>query len=648
MITKVEQQAAFDKMMQGLNPAQKRAVDNMEGPVMVIAGPGTGKTQILGARIGKILLESDTRPENILCLTYTDAGVVAMRKRLLDFIGPDAYKVNLYTFHAFCNDIIQENHIFISSTITRESTSQVDLDTFSATTYTGAGSNATFNVDRVGSKYYVALNSAGADYVRLETITIAGTSLGGVSPANDLVITLTSIGATGNVIDFDFTGIGRKGAYVALSDDTSAALSYDSSTWSNATLPQQSDRFSSGLLDDGSSLYKSSAFVAVATGSSTAVLSEDLATFSTSALPGGLDTSTGVDVQYGYLGAGTNRFVVIGQNDTDIAYSDNAGSSWTITSSALPNTGFTSITNGMGLFVAVRTGSNQAAYSADGIAWTATTLPASLNWSKVVWGNGRFIAIANNSVNAAYSLDGINWTATTIATESSALPTDIAYGQGMFVVTSADTNSVCYSEYGLVWNNLTVTANVSGYKLAAFGNPDREPLFCTIADGTTTQVAVSKIGARARGRVNVASEKIFEVKLAEAGSGYGTTPPTITIGDPNNIDDVVFQNRLGNGALGNPSFANRGTGFSAASMEVDGPTSNGNADFLQNGNFVDGNAILVDEKRNHADWAKAMKKLIQNPTWAADLGERLYETVKDKYDLNIVTDHRAQLYKSLK
>ena len=69
---------------------------------------------------------------------------------------------------------------------------------------------------------------------------------------------------------------------------------------------------------------------------------------------------------------------------------------------------------------------------------------------------------------------------------------------------------------------------------------------------------------------------------------------------------------------------------------------------LQNGNFVDGNAILVEEKRNHSDWAKAMKKLIQNPTWAADLGERLYETVKNKYDLNIVTDHRAQLYKSLK
>ena len=92
-----------------LNEKQRLAVNTIEGPVMVIAGPGTGKTQILASRIGKILLETDAMPENILCLTYTDAGVVAMRKRLLQFIGPDAYKVNIYTFHAFCNDVIQEN-----------------------------------------------------------------------------------------------------------------------------------------------------------------------------------------------------------------------------------------------------------------------------------------------------------------------------------------------------------------------------------------------------------------------------------------------------------------------------------------------------------------------------------------------------------
>jgi DNA helicase-2/ATP-dependent DNA helicase PcrA len=109
MATKQEQLVHFQGIYQSLNEAQKKAVDSLEGPVMVIAGPGTGKTQILSARIGKILLDTDTRPENILCLTYTDAGVMAMRKRLLGFIGPDAYKVNIYTFHAFCNDIIQDN-----------------------------------------------------------------------------------------------------------------------------------------------------------------------------------------------------------------------------------------------------------------------------------------------------------------------------------------------------------------------------------------------------------------------------------------------------------------------------------------------------------------------------------------------------------
>ena len=99
----------FSEEYEKLNEKQRLAVDTIEGPVMVIAGPGTGKTQILASRIGKILLETDAQPGNILCLTYTDAGAMAMRKRLLQFIGPDAYKVNLYTFHAFCNDVIQEN-----------------------------------------------------------------------------------------------------------------------------------------------------------------------------------------------------------------------------------------------------------------------------------------------------------------------------------------------------------------------------------------------------------------------------------------------------------------------------------------------------------------------------------------------------------
>jgi glycosyltransferase involved in cell wall biosynthesis len=68
---------------------------------------------------------------------------------------------------------------------------------------------------------------------------------------------------------------------------------------------------------------------------------------------------------------------------------------------------------------------------------------------------------------------------------------------------------------------------------------------------------------------------------------------------------------------------------------------------LKNGNFVDGNALLVDEHKNHSDWSKYVKKLIQNPNMITDMGERLYETVKDTYDLRNVTKNRAEWYKTL-
>ncbi|GIV33862.1 MAG: DNA-dependent ATPase [Chitinophagales bacterium] len=99
----------FQLELRKLNKAQLQAVQTIEGPVMVIAGPGTGKTQVLSARIGYILENTDARAENILCLTYTDSGALAMRKRLLQLIGADAYRLNISTFHSFCNNVIQAN-----------------------------------------------------------------------------------------------------------------------------------------------------------------------------------------------------------------------------------------------------------------------------------------------------------------------------------------------------------------------------------------------------------------------------------------------------------------------------------------------------------------------------------------------------------
>jgi DNA helicase-2/ATP-dependent DNA helicase PcrA len=97
----------FDERYAKLNAGQKMAVDEIDGPVLVVAGPGTGKTEILTLRIGNILQKTDARPENILALTFTDAAASNMRKRLATLIGSPAYRVAIETFHSFCNNVIQ-------------------------------------------------------------------------------------------------------------------------------------------------------------------------------------------------------------------------------------------------------------------------------------------------------------------------------------------------------------------------------------------------------------------------------------------------------------------------------------------------------------------------------------------------------------
>lgn len=99
----------FDEAYNRLNPAQKQAVDTIDGSVMVVAGPGTGKTQILTLRIANILLTTDINPENILALTFTESAVYQMRKRLVSIMGTPGYRVQIYTFHGFANEIIQQN-----------------------------------------------------------------------------------------------------------------------------------------------------------------------------------------------------------------------------------------------------------------------------------------------------------------------------------------------------------------------------------------------------------------------------------------------------------------------------------------------------------------------------------------------------------
>lgn len=92
----------------GLNQNQKRAVEYIDGPLLVLAGPGTGKTQLLSEKVAYILKNTDAAPENILCLTFTDTGALNMRERLKTIIGVDAMKVNIGTYHAFGTEILAQ------------------------------------------------------------------------------------------------------------------------------------------------------------------------------------------------------------------------------------------------------------------------------------------------------------------------------------------------------------------------------------------------------------------------------------------------------------------------------------------------------------------------------------------------------------
>ncbi len=91
----------------GLNKEQQAAVEYLEGPLLVLAGPGTGKTQLLSAKVAYILQNIDVNPENILCLTFTEAGAANMRSRLQSMIGKAALDVNIHTYHAFGSNILE-------------------------------------------------------------------------------------------------------------------------------------------------------------------------------------------------------------------------------------------------------------------------------------------------------------------------------------------------------------------------------------------------------------------------------------------------------------------------------------------------------------------------------------------------------------
>lgn len=492
----------------------------------------------------------------------------------------------------------------------------------------GTGSGARFNVMRKGTKYFVYVYQGGTNYTRLDTLTIAGTSLDGTSTTNDITITVTSINSvSGAILNFEYTGYGAGGNFVAISSGSQTTnTSANGTSWTQRltalpstsgwtslaggklTVTETAGSFVVGrsytIVSIGSTNFigigalaniVGTVFVATGVGTGTGTASPNAyhlvavsttTTINAYSTDGGITWSSGgalpASGNWSGVAYGNGRWVAIRSGATSSAYSTNGGISWT-SGGALPSSSsWISAAYGGGIWVAIAGGGTAAASSSDGgLTWTSRTLPSSQNWISVTYGNGRFVAVANTAgTAAAYSLDGVTWTASTI---TSATYTHVAYGQGVFLAVSQSTQAAS-SEDGIVWTSRTMSTAANGFSSIAFGNPNQSGIWAAVQRSTASTVASSVLlGATTKARAFVAQEKIFAIRITEPGSGYSVAP-TITITDPNNTFEAPTLVRKGKGCLANPSFTNRGTGYVSASAEVD--SGDGFGDFFQSGQYI--------------------------------------------------------------
>jgi hypothetical protein len=509
-----------------------------------------------------------------------------------------------------------------------------------ATTTSGSGLSATFTVVRKGTKYSaVNIVAAGTGYVRLNTVTIAGTSLGGASTTNDITVTVTAVNATtGAITAFEYTGVGAGGKFVAVaSGSRTTNTSVNGTAWSEnlLSLPSTSNWTSiaagkltvvetaSGFVTGrsyvitslGNTVFTSigaasnlvgTYFVATGAGSGTGTatpIANHLVAVSSSttvnaystdggstwsaggALPGGL-SGLAVSVAYGTY-SNNGRWVALGSDGTT-AYSTNGGVTWSLGGSLAAGT-WTSIAYGQGVWMAVSTAGTATSYSIDGgITWTAGgALPTSSTWISIAYGANKFVAVSSDgAVNPAYSVNkGVTWSNTDAAGYlGTGTITSVHYGQGIFVVTTSSSNNMSSSQDGVNWTTRAITrASGTGALATINGNPSQLGIWAIIPSASTTAASSAVLGATATARAFVSDNKIFAIRVTDPGSTY-TVAPTITITDPNNLFEAPTQVRIGNGACANVSFINRGTGFDSAIVEQD--TGNGYANTFQSGKFM--------------------------------------------------------------
>lgn len=445
---------------------------------------------------------------------------------------------------------------------------------------------------------------------------------------------------------YEYSAIAYNGTnqYIALINNTRhIATSSNGSTWTGTVnaIPQ------SGQWADLT--FGNGRYVAVSSAQNRTAYSTDGVTWANGTISALSNEYT--SIAFGTI-SGTNIFVVttgLTAASRVSAYSTD-GITWVANATGYPSSQFwSSVAFGTGRFVAVSgnpsTTSTAAAFSTNGVNWTAATLPgAAARWNKVIYGGGAFTAFAYNSNRTAFSTDGVTWTEGP-AMSSTANWNTAAYGNERNVVLATGGTTAATSNNWALDTNLLTTASTSAlevgdrirfttgligglinatngyyfiksiknatqftvsttsggsnvvlstgsgtmaaihsknYIASALGNPSGTPRWVVLGSGSAGLLTIRQ-GARARAKAVIADNKITAINIFEPGSGY-VTAPTLTITDPNNTGaDATVGVRIGNGALAQPTFLNRGTGYTAASVEL---TGDGYADNFQVSAFI--------------------------------------------------------------
>jgi len=467
---------------------------------------------------------------------------------------------------------------------------------------------ARFNVVKDGRNYSITMINAGAGYADQDVLTIAGTDLGGVSPDNDITVTITAVSddSTNSIVSYSYEGIGASGLFVAVpSIGATLAYSENGADWNIGTLPTSGNW---KCLAAGAS-----GFVAIRNDSNKAASSNDGVTWTTRTMP--------VSTTWNSVAYGDGVYVAISGAADIGAFSTNKGVTWSTTT--LPDLGdstfneWVSITYGKGKFVAIANSNNIAAvgeWNGSSITWTATIMDviadsSQKDWVKVTYGNGRFFAISSTG-DGAYSFDGILWYPATMPTPDGSTImhwSDVGHGQGVFLAvcdtdgqviagdpTSGPTTYVATSPDGIVWTSRTVSTERNWHRVA-FGNPDTNYGDSTVSSSTGTWVALPSetsqygerifTGATLTGRCIVETGRVTAIRIWDPGSGYVNNTPELIIVDPNNTSEVYIDPRKGYGVLSQPGWVNRGVGYKTSTTTVT-ISGNGFSDVIPVGDNV--------------------------------------------------------------